>query len=696
MRWFLIALACVAAQPALTLLPSGVTIDKVKRIEVEATGTVEFVKSTDSSASITNRLSFSPTITFDSETGVLTVNALAANGSSMLKPGLFAAFLAVALCAFHSNSKHPILLFLLVGLGVANAGLVVADLTIRVPGCWHTENNGLHLVFDDECQNLTVTRFEAEENPVGFGPPTGEWAPITPNISFYPMNDNGKHYLDPEAQYEVWRANFGRRFNAQEKENFLHFTEMCRVQNMDPDRSWTAACNQFAILSDDEFRTKVLANMAEILGNHSESQNGRRLLEAELHYGDVEDNRRKLLQAPASFTWVGTGKLTPVKDQGQCGSCYAHSTASQMEAAVAITKGTVPVPLSREQLKSCSQGSPRCNGGVPEYMFNYAKGTQGLGTEAARPYVPSNTACPNPLPPTAYKNTGYVSIANNEQAFKLAVRTAPVAVTVCAGSWSSYGGGVFTNCVANCAVDHAVLLVGYGTDATLGDYWLIQNSWNTWWGESGFIRLRRTDSSTAGVGMCGLTKRTGQQATGVSSPADGGGSTGTPCQGSWSAYSTCTKTCGGGTQTRTWTTTTAPTNGGTPCPNPTTQSQSCNTALCPGSGGTSTGCLRLSNTVLGASGDGDYGSVAGWNQGFCGSALLPQYYHPTKGKMLFFYVTNCVNNVRVAGVWGLGPPGIPRAAYQWSSSVTISNGVIPPPQLAGGWTIQFSQGTTCV
>lgn len=688
MRWLLL-LACVAAQPALPLLPSGVTMNMVTRIDVSAPGaSVALIQGDDGTeATITNRLSSTPVIKFDQSTGTLTVTVAPANGASMMKPGLFAAFIAVALCAFQTKGKtSPFVLLLLLGLGVANAGMVMEDIILRIPGCWHPENNGTTAIFDQECQNFSMANFQAGVAPVATVKSGAEWKPVDPAI------DSPKHSMPEDFQYEVWRSMYGRQADAASHDAFVNFTRNCQLLNAMPDRTWLAACNHFAGMTPQDWENEILRdNAAQLEAFHANV--GRRLLETSL-FNDPEENRRRLLQSPASFTWVGTGKLTPVKDQGNCGSCYAHSTSSQMEAQMAIEKNTVPVVLSREQLKECSTGSPGCGGGVPAYMYNYAK--TGLGTEAALGYKASDTSCPNSLPAVAYQNTGgYKTIANNEAAFKVAVQNSPVAVTVCASPWSSYSGGVFSSCSTGCAVNHAVLLVGYGTDPKFGNYWLIQNSWNTWWGEAGFIRLPRYDSSTAGVGMCGLTTYAGYQASGITGGAT---NTGTPCQGSWGAFSACSKTCGGGTQSRTWTTTALPTGGGTPCPNPTTVSQSCNTNLCPtpGGGGTTAGCLRLSGTVLGSSGDGDFKSVAGWTQGFCGSASLPQYYSKDGSQVLFFFVTNCVNNVRTAGMWGFGPVSVKGAAYQWATKQVISNGVIPGPNLAKGWTITISQGTTCV
>lgn len=691
MRWLLL-LACVVAQPANPLLPTGVTLDMVSRIDVFAPGsTVGLVQGEPGTqATITTRILSEPVVKYDATTKTLTVTvpSPSSNGSSFLRPGLFAAFLAVALCACQSKGKHsPFLICLALCLGVVNAGMVMEDVIVRIPGCWHPENFGTSAVFDLECTNMTNATFSAGATPEATVQSGAEWKPIDPMI------DSPKHSMPVEFQYEVWRSMFGKIDTPETRLAFGNFTQACQLLNAKPDRTWLAACNHFAGMTPQEWASTTFVDNEAQLNNFHNGATGRRLLETAL-YSDVEETRRRLLQAPESWTWVGKGKLTPVKDQGSCGSCYAHSTSSQMEAQFAIEKNTVPVMLSREQLKSCSNGAPGCNGGVPAYMYDYAKG--GLGTEAALPYSPTNTGCPS-RPATSYQNTGYTTIANNENAFKLALQSAPVAVTVCASSWSSYSGGVFTGCSTGCGVNHAVLLVGYGTDPTYGKYWLIQNSWNTWWGEAGFIRLPRYDSSTAGVGMCGLTSWWGNQAVGISGSGGGGTPTGTPCVGQWSDWSTCTLTCGSGTQSRTWTTSAQPTNGGTPCPNPTTTYQQCNTNLCPtpGGGGTTSSCLKLSGTVLGSSGDGDYGKQAvGWNQGFCGTAPLPVYLRGANA--LYFFTTNCVNGVRTAGVWGFGPAAYKGSAYQWATKQTITNGVIPAPNLATGWTIRFSQGTNCV
>jgi C1A family cysteine protease len=105
--------------------------------------------------------------------------------------------------------------------------------------------------------------------------------------------------------------------------------------------------------------------------------------------------------------------------------------------------------------------------------------------------------------------SSYTSVtANSSSALKTAVALGPVAVAIDASSttiFKSYSSGVISSTLCGTDVDHGVLVVGYGTDASLGDYWILKNSWGTSWGESGYFRLAR--SSDAGPGICGLQKQ---------------------------------------------------------------------------------------------------------------------------------------------------------------------------------------------
>lgn len=192
------------------------------------------------------------------------------------------------------------------------------------------------------------------------------------------------------------------------------------------------------------------------------------------------------------------GKLvTPVKDQGQCGSCWAFSTTGAVEGLHALTTGEL-VPLSEEQLVECSTyGDHGCEGGLMDYGFAYVK-NNGLCSEDDYPYTAEDGVC-------VMNCTTQVTIAgckdvspDTEADMVAAVAVQPVSVAIEADSrsFSMYSGGVYsaTDCGTN--LDHGVLVVGYTPD-----YWIVKNSWGDTWGENGYINIARDGSSQ---GMCGI------------------------------------------------------------------------------------------------------------------------------------------------------------------------------------------------
>lgn len=207
---------------------------------------------------------------------------------------------------------------------------------------------------------------------------------------------------------------------------------------------------------------------------------------------------------PDSVDWVAQGVVTDVKDQGQCGSCWAFSSTGAIESAWAIKNGEL-VSLSEQQLVDCAgdYGNEGCNGGEMEDAFQYVIDSEGLVSEDDYPYTAEDGYCNIQGNPAA-KITSFVQVpANNELELKKAVAQQPIAIGVEAdeSAWQFYSSGVLTRgCHDN--LDHGVLLVGYGTDNGT-KFWNIKNSWGTGWGEDGFIRVIRTDS-TSSSGMCGV------------------------------------------------------------------------------------------------------------------------------------------------------------------------------------------------
>lgn len=201
------------------------------------------------------------------------------------------------------------------------------------------------------------------------------------------------------------------------------------------------------------------------------------------------------LGATTDIDWSTLGKVTPVRNQGNCGSCWAFSAIGAVESEVMIKRGLSTGPnLSEQQLVSCTRVSPYdnygCNGGWMVPAFKFMMTTAGIATEAKYPYTASNGSCRTAL--RAYRLSGYNVVARDRCGDLLtALQTRPISVAVDATNWSSYRTGVFNNCAVN--INHAVLLVG-STAST----WRIKNSWGIYWGQSGFMTI----SKSTDCGIC--------------------------------------------------------------------------------------------------------------------------------------------------------------------------------------------------
>lgn len=197
------------------------------------------------------------------------------------------------------------------------------------------------------------------------------------------------------------------------------------------------------------------------------------------------ENTNARTAAPAAnpngdIDWQAQGKVSVVKNQGQCGSCWAFSATGAIESGLLLAgKNDL---ASEQQLVDCSRsyGNQGCSGGWMDSAFQYAI-DHGITTQGLYPYVARNQACAKDG--GEIKVNGFVDVPGCDNLAN-ALSARPVSVAVDAGQWSLYKGGVLSSCTTN--VNHGVLVVG-STDA----YWKIKNSWGTGWGETGYIRLAR-------------------------------------------------------------------------------------------------------------------------------------------------------------------------------------------------------------
>merc|ERR550539_272208 len=302
--------------------------------------------------------------------------------------------------------------------------------------------------------------------------------------------------------------------------------------------SWFDKLNDFEDLPGKEFiksKTGATDGIVQGRGLLEPLEEERVDEESERYFDQFRYSRDAV---PASYSSVDQGYVSPIKNQRQCGSCVAFASGAVIETCFKKKVGVFG-DYSEQQYLDCGfgqNGANGCNGAAPHA---YLKWTSDNGIrpchESQYPYQGVRASCPANLP---VYNQGvrisgvHYTYQGDEELMKRMVyeHGAVVSGVKSEGPFQSYGGGVFAGCAPGTATDHAITVVGYGTDNGV-DYWLIKNSWGPNWGENGFIRLRR------GVNMCGIgTTIATIDCDTVAGPTDGPLTTARPCL---DEYSNC-------------------------------------------------------------------------------------------------------------------------------------------------------------
>ncbi|XP_031481829.1 ervatamin-B-like [Nymphaea colorata] len=210
---------------------------------------------------------------------------------------------------------------------------------------------------------------------------------------------------------------------------------------------------------------------------------------------------------PSSIDWRALGAVTPVKNQLQCGSCWAFSAVAAIEGLNKIQSGRL-VSLSEQELVDCDFFEYGCQGGDARKAIYFASMKGGLTTESNYPYFGYQSVCQTTkMGELAARVRGLGLVpSNNEPTLMQAVARQPisVAIAVDATMFQFYSQGVFTGPCGN-NLNHAVTIVGYGTTVEGSNYWLVKNSWGTEWGEEGYIKMARDVGGPQG--LCGIAMK---------------------------------------------------------------------------------------------------------------------------------------------------------------------------------------------
>ncbi|CCW71869.1 unnamed protein product [Phytomonas sp. Hart1] len=310
------------------------------------------------------------------------------------------------------------------------------------------------------------------------------------------------------AMFQDFKAYHSKVYESLEEEAYrlsIFISNIKRARRLgliDSHAHFSVEGNRFADLSHDEFVARYLGTRPPPRLN-----TGKNPIETQQSHGFGRENWNGMKKEnlkdslPSSFDWRDHGAVTEVKDQKQCGSCWAFSTTGTIEGVWAAT-GHPLTSLSEQELVSCDDTDQGCNGGMMgnaiEWLLN-ARGGRVL-TESSYPYTSGDgltEECQLEGGKVGAVVAKLVEIESNEDAIAAQlIKSGPIAVAVDASNWQLYAGGVLSSCELS-ALNHGVLIVGFN-DTAKPPYWIIKNSWSNSWGEKGYIRIEK------GSNQCGV------------------------------------------------------------------------------------------------------------------------------------------------------------------------------------------------
>ena len=341
-------------------------------------------------------------------------------------------------------------------------------------------------------------------------------------------------------RFENWVREFRQEFrNTEHREGIMRkwvendkFIDETNAKNM----TYSLGHNQFSGMDSDEFSQYLGYSNQEgdVLGRKFNMDNFKKKLDTtkclydcvkhhkemttlktvECVTGCLDSDELSAVSVPDSVDWVTAGAVTPVKNQGQCGSCWSFSTTGALEGAFFVKTGTLD-SFSEQQLVDCDTRKNGgkdmgCNGGLMDNAFSWIEKNGGLCTESEYPYNSGTTKTGGSCDTSCTVVEGsevkdFVDVKpSSDEAMMTALSQQPVSIAIQADqkSFQLYKSGVFTDSCGT-GLDHGVLAVGYGTMSGK-DYYRVKNSWGETWGDAGYIYMGRGAEFNSGNGQCGM------------------------------------------------------------------------------------------------------------------------------------------------------------------------------------------------
>lgn len=304
-------------------------------------------------------------------------------------------------------------------------------------------------------------------------------------------------------EWEIWKLRYQKQYitDVEEMNRFAIWSDNynnIKTHNDDKEKIFTKELNQFSDLTPNEFKS--------MLGIHTDTCPGYSTNICDAIDNDIVEKAINTI-LPSAVDWRHKGAVTTVKDQGNCGSCWAFSAVGALEGMWALYGQKQLFNLSEQQLVDCSfpQGNHGCNGGLMEYAFNYIT-YHGLCSYDSYAYVGITlpcraNKCQSIVNILGCENLWTGDVNTTEIVLKYIVNEHPVSIVVSAdyNFWAFYKSGIIDDPACNSGLNHAVLIVGYNTSENI-PYWIIKNSWSDQWGENGYVRV------SMGKDTCGVAE----------------------------------------------------------------------------------------------------------------------------------------------------------------------------------------------